>query len=344
MNLVLCYPVTESHLARIHTAWPEVELICADQNDKEDAEKKLFQADYFCGHVKKMVDWDSIVAQNRLRWIQSSAAGMDHCLVPAVIDSDIRVCSASGLLSDQVAEQTMALLLGWLRSLPVFFHARLKREFVRRPTRDLTGSTVGIVGFGGNGRRLAQVLAPFHVTMIATDMFPEDKPDDVEHLWPETSLNELLAVSDIVILNIPLNQQTYHLFDAEKLGRMKKTALLVNMARGAIVETPALVDALHQGTLAGAVMDVVEPEPLPPDHPLWECPHLIITPHVAGQIRWRNDDVTSLLCENIRRYRNGEPLINYLTDKKLGFPVRSAETPLWIDLKAKYQVRTQKEE
>lgn len=338
MNLLLCYPVKEHHVEQIRTVWPETNLLFADQNNRDESEKLLFEADYFCGHVKKMVDWPSIVRQGRLRWIQSSAAGMDHCLVPSVIESDIIVTSASGLLADQVAEHTMALVLGWLRSLPVFFEARRKREFIRRPTRDLTGATVGIVGFGGNGRRLAQVMAPFQTRILATDMFPEDKPDYVAELWPEDRLDDLLAESDIVLLNLPLNDATHHLFDASRFAKMKNDALLVNMARGPIVDTDALVATLNAGTagggIAGAVVDVTDPEPLPESHPLWECPNLIITPHVGGQFRRRNDDVTDLLCENIRRFRNGEPLINLLTDKKLGFPIRS-QTPLWIDFKSR---------
>ena len=332
MNLLLCYPVKEHHVEQIRAAWPEINLLFADQNNRDESEKLLFEADYFCGHVKKMVDWQSIVKQGRLRWIQSSAAGMDHCLVPPVIDSEIIVTSASGLLADQVAEHTMALVLGWMRSLPVFFESQKKKEFVRRPTRDLTGATVGIVGFGGNGRRVAQVMAPFQTRILATDMFPEDKPGYVAELWPEHRLDDLLAESDVVLLNLPLNESTRHLFDASRLAKMKTDALLVNMARGPIVETEALVAALNAGTIAGAVVDVTDPEPLPESHSLWNCPNLIITPHVGGQFRRRNDDVTDLLCENIRRLRTGEPLINLLTDKKLGFPIR-LQTPLWIDFK-----------
>ena len=332
MNLLLCYPVKEHHIERIREAWPGMNLLFADQNNRDESEKLLFEADYFCGHVKKMVNWDAIVRQGRLRWIQSSAAGMDHCLVPPVIESDIIVTSASGLLADQVAEHTTALVLGWMRSLPVFFDAQKKREFVRRPTRDLTRATVGIVGFGGNGRRTARVMAPFQTRILATDMFPNDKPEHVAELWPENRLDDLLAESDVVLLNLPLNDATHHLFDAARLAKMKPSALLVNMARGPIVETDALVAALNAGIIAGAVVDVTDPEPLPESHPLWDCPNVIITPHVGGQFRWRNDDVTDLLCENIRRFRNNEPLINLLTDKKLGFPIRS-KTPLWIDWK-----------
>ena len=332
MNLLLCYPVREHHIARVRETWPGLNLLFADQNNRDESEKLLFEADYFCGHVKKMVNWDAVVRQGRLRWIQSSAAGMDHCLVPAVVESDIIVTSASGLLADQVAEHTMALVLGWMRSLPVFFEAQKQREFVRRPTRDLTRATVGIVGFGGNGRRVAQVMAPFQVRILATDMFPEDQPAHVAELWPDNRLNDLLAESDVVLLNLPLNDTTHYLFDASRLAKMKKDALLVNMARGPIVDTDALVSALNAGSIAGAVVDVTDPEPLPKSHPLWNCPNVMITPHVGGQFRWRNDDVTDLLCENIRRFRSGEPLINLLTDKKLGFPIRS-KTLVWIDVR-----------
>ena len=160
MRIVLCYPVEPKHIAQIAAALPGAEIVNAGQ---ERVAEELFAADIFCGHPKVPVDWDGVVRQGRLKWIQSSAAGMDHCLVPSVIGSDIAVTSASGVLADQVAEHTIALITAWGRSLPTFFRAQQKREFIRRPTRDLTRSTVGIAGLGGVGRRLAQLLAAFKV-------------------------------------------------------------------------------------------------------------------------------------------------------------------------------------
>ena len=119
---------------------PEAEIVDAGQ---EQIAKELFRADIFCGHAKVPVDWDGVVRQGRLRWIQSSAAGMDHCLVPSVIESDIVVTSASGVLADQVAEHTIALMTAWCRSLPTFLRAQQKKEFIRRPTRDLTAQHGG---------------------------------------------------------------------------------------------------------------------------------------------------------------------------------------------------------
>lgn len=326
MRIVLCYPVEERHVRQIAQTVPDAEVIDAGQ---ERIAEELFSADVYCGHAKVPVDWEGVVRQGRLRWIQSSAAGMDHCLVPSVIESDITVSSASGVLADQVAEHTVALLTAWFRSLPVFFRAQQKKEFIRRPTGDLTRKTVGIVGLGGVGRRLAELLAPFQVRILATDMFPVDRPAGVEALWPADRLDDLLAASDVVVLSLPLNEMTRGLIDAAALGRMKPGALLANMARGPLVVTADLIEALRRGRPAGAVMDVTDPEPLPAESPLWEMPQAIITPHVAGQGAWRIDAMTNLFCRNLRRWIAGRPLINYLSDKRLGFPIRGAGSPLW---------------
>jgi len=305
---------------------PGADVVDAGQ---ENIAQELFNADIYCGHAKVPVDWRGVVEQGRLRWIQSSAAGMDHCLVPPVIESDIEVTSASAVLSDQVAEHTIGLLTAWNRNLFTFFRAQQKKEFVRRATRDLTHRVVGIVGFGGVGRRLAELLAPFKTRILATDLFPIEKPDHVEALWPADRLNEMLSEVDTVVLSLPLNASTQGMFDAAMFDRMKPGTLFANMARGPLVRTDDMVDALESGHLAGAVMDVTDPEPLPESSRLWEMPNVIITPHVAGQSARRIDNMTRLFCENLRRHQAGEPLINRLSDKRLGFPIRGEGTPLW---------------
>ncbi len=330
-NIVLCYPVEPKHIERIARAMPEANVIDAGQ---EGVAQALFEADVFCGHAKVPVDWDGVVAQGRLGWIQSSAAGMDHCLVPSVIESDILVTSASGVLADQVAEHTVALLTAWCRSLPVFFDAQGRREFIRRPTRDLHGSTIGIVGFGGVGRRLAELLAPFAVRIVATDLFPVDRPEHVEELWPADALDRLLQCADFAVLCAPLNAATRGMIGAAQLSEMRPGSVLCNVARGPLVVTEALIEALESGHLAGAVMDVTDPEPPPPEHRLWQAPNTIITPHVGGQSASRIDDMTRLFCENLRRYQSGEPLINFLEDKRLGFPIRGGGFPVWVEVES----------
>lgn len=316
MRIVLCYPVETRHVDQIAAVAPQAEVVAAGQ---EFIAVELPKADIFCGHAKVPVPWDETVAQGRLKWIQSSAAGMDHCLVPAVMKSNILVTSASGLFADQVAEQTLALLLGLLRGLPIFFRQQHAKEFVRRPTRDLTGTVVGIVGFGGNGRRIAEVLAPFHVKIIATDLFPEKKPANVAELWPAERLDEMLPLVDVLILALPLNRDTEGMFGAKEFSRLKPGAMFINVARGPIVVEHALVSALQSGHLAGAGLDVTEIEPLPASSPLWEMSNVIITPHVGAQSATRYDDVTNFFCENLRRFLAGQELL-HVVDKELGFP------------------------
>jgi D-3-phosphoglycerate dehydrogenase len=326
MRIVLCYPVQKRHLDQIASAVPEAELVDAGQ---QHVAQELLQADWYCGHAKVPVDWGAVVRQGRLRWIQSSAAGMDHCLVPPVIASDIVITSASGVLSQQVAEHTVALLTGWFRNLPTFFRAQQAKEFIRQPTRDLFGSTVGIVGLGGVGRKVAALLNALGTRVLATDLFPVDKPSCVESLWPADRLEDLAAQVDVLVLCAPLNELTRGMIHAGVLAKMKRFSLLANMARGRLVVTADLVAALQSGHLAGAVMDVTDPEPLPTDSPLWHMPNLIITPHVAGQSSRRIDNMTNLYCENLRRWNAREPLINLITDKRLGFPIRG-KYPLWV--------------
>ena len=328
MRIVLCYITKPAHLEQIAAVMPEAEIVDASQ---EQIAAEIFAADIFCGHAKVPVDWDGVVRQGRLQWIQSSAAGMDHCLVPSVIDSDIIVTSASGALADQVAEHTIALMTAWTRSLPTFFRAQQKKEYVRRPTRDLTRSTVGIVGLGGVGRRLARLLAAFETRILAVDMFPVDKPDGVESLWPAERLGELLPLADFLVLSVPLNPTTEGMIDARAIKQMKPGAVLVNVARGPLVVERDLVAALENGHLAGAVMDVAQQEPLPASSKLWDLPQAIITPHVGGQAAWRNDKITDLFCRNLVRWKQGQPLINFLTHKRLGFPIRGGGYPIWGD-------------
>jgi D-3-phosphoglycerate dehydrogenase len=320
-RIVLCYPAESQHLEQIRQAAPGASIHLATQ---QSIDRDVFEADIYIGHAKeKELPWDEVVARGRLHWIQSTAAGLDHCLKPSVIDSPIEVTSASGLFADQVAEQTLMLLFGLVRSGPAFYRAQQRKEFIRLPTDDLHGKRVGIVGFGGNGRRIAQTLSVMKVRILATDMFPVDKPPYVESLWPADRLDDLLAIADVVILCLPLNSQTQGLFDRARFQTMKPSAYLINVARGAVVVESALVESLKNNRLRGAGLDVTEIEPLAESSSLWDMPNVIITPHVGAQSLTRIDDTTRFICQNLRRYDESQPLLNRV-DKRLGFPVRTA--------------------
>ena len=316
MQIVLCFPVLDKHIKQLQAAVPDAEIINAGQ---ERIDECLPSANVFIGHAKVPVNWDRVLEAGKLEWIQSSAAGLDHCLVPGVIDSDIIVSSASGLFAPQVAEQTYALLFGLIRRVRLFIDAESRREFNRLPTDDLRGKTVGIVGLGGNGRMIAKTLAPWDVRVIATDYFPVDKPSEVDELWPAFRLDDLLAESDVVILSLPLNAKTLGLLDSDRFAAMRPGSYLINVARGAVVRESALVAALDSGHVAAAGLDVTEIEPLDPKSKLWERSNVIITPHVGAQSARRVDDTVDLACVNLKRYLKGEQPFNQV-DKHLGFP------------------------
>lgn len=316
-RIVLCFPVETKHVTQISNSAPNSEIFCSTQ---QDIDTDILTADIFCGHAKeKPLPWADVVSRGRLQWIQSSAAGLDHCLTPPVISSSIPVTSAAGLFADQVAEQAMSLLFGLIRKSPIFFRAQEKREFIRRPTDDLHGKTVGIVGLGGNGRRIAECLSVMKVRIVATDVYTENKPDFVESLWPAEQLDKLLSVADVVILGIPLNEQTRGMFGQHEFASMKPDSYFVNVARGQVVVESALVEALESKQIQGAGVDVTEVEPLPVESPLWSMENVIVTPHVGAQAADRVDVTVDFFCENLRRYEAGLPLYN-LVDKRLGFP------------------------
>ncbi len=249
-----------------------------------------------------------------LRVVQAVSAGVDS-LIPLVPDGVV-VCGASGAHDISVAEWVVAMLLALRRRLPEFYELQRRAEWdsnagdwiVTGPSLvgsidDLDGATVLIVGHGSIGRAVAARLAPFgaRVTGIARHARAGTEP-------PE-SLPRLLPEADAVVLLVPLTPETKGLVDARFLAQMKQDALLINAARGAVVDTDALLEALHAGRIRAA-LDVTDPEPLPPEHPLWRAPNVLITPHVAGSVpRWRSR-AYRLAGEQLRRYAAGEPLLN----------------------------------
>lgn len=322
-RVVLCFPVESHHMRQIADVADDLEVVDAGQGR---IAKEILRADLFCGHAKVPVPWADVVREGRLRWIQSSAAGMDHCLTPEVVASDIVVTSASGLFANQVAEQTLALTLGLIRGLPTSLRQQQAKRFERHATCDLHGRTVGIVGLGGNGRRLVDIFAAFGTRILATDWLMEDQPAAVEKVYPADQLDRLLPQVDLLVLAVPLTAHTQGMIDRQALAKLPRGALLINVARGQVVVEADLVEALRSGQLGGAGLDVTEVEPLPETSPLWTMPNVIITPHMGALSDRRTDDTVNFFCENLRRWRAQQPLLN-LVDKQLGFPRKKLDWP-----------------
>ena len=322
-TIVTCFPLSVSDANSIRTAAPDnFDVIVANQ---ENISEEIFKASIFCGHAKVPVDWDRVVDNGKLKWIQSSAAGLDHCLVPPVIESKILVSGCSGLFAPQVGEQMMSLLMGLIRRSPVFFKAQQAKQFIRRPTDNLFGKTVGIAGLGGNGQRIAQILRPMVSRILATDCFVESVKDLVDQgvvdkILPAESLEEMLPEIDILIITLPLSATNEKRIGKKQFDLLRPGAYVVNVGRGSVIETKSMVDSLSSGRLGGAGIDVVEPEPLPESSPLWGMDNVIISPHVGAQSPLRIPVTIDLFCQNINRFLEGMPLLNQV-DKTLGFPL-----------------------
>ncbi len=233
-----------------------------------------------------------------LRAIANYAVGFDNIDVDAAAARGIAVGNTPDVLTDATADLTFALLMAAARRLPeAIGDARAGDWLTWEPGRYLGAevhrATLGIVGFGRIGRAVAQRAGGFEMTVLHT---------------PETTVDELLARSDFVSLHVPLTPKTHHLIDAEALARMRPTAILINTARGPIVDHDALRAALVDGTIAGAALDVTDPEPLPPTDPLYATPNIIIAPHIGSATRAAREKMADIAVDNLLAALDGRPM------------------------------------
>jgi phosphoglycerate dehydrogenase-like enzyme len=248
-----------------------------------------------------------------IRWISLPAAGVEHWL-DQMTDGPVYT-SAAGAFALPVAEHALALMLAGARSLAAC--ARAERWDDTIPARSLEGTTIAIVGAGGIGRRLIELLAPFRVRVLAVTRHGR-AVEGAAVTVPADRLDEVLPEADHVVLAAPGTPGTRHLFDAARLARMKPGAWLVNVGRGSLVDTDALVAALETGPLGGAGLDVTDPEPLPEGHPLWRHERVLITSHVASTVEGERRHYAVRVRENVARFAAGEPLLG-VVDRDAGY-------------------------
>jgi len=258
-------------------------------------------ADALLCTLSDRIDAAFLGANPQLKVVANCAVGTDNVDVAAARERGIPVGNTPGVLTDATADLAFALLLAAARRLPQAARAVFDGEWGPWMAdgflgHDLTGTTLGIVGAGRIGEAVARRAAGFEMTVLGTTS------------RGGTPLSELLQRSDFVSLHVPLTPETNHLIDAQALARMKPTAILVNTARGPVVDTQALIEALHAGTIAGAALDVTDPEPLPPDHPLLQAPNVLVVPHVGSATPRTRAAMTDLAVDNVLAALAGEPL------------------------------------
>jgi phosphoglycerate dehydrogenase-like enzyme len=259
-----------------------------------------------------------------VKLVLSMMAGTEW--IPAAVGPRVTICNARGAHNISTAEWTLSAILAMLKHFPLFLEIQRSGQWKRRfqasaeyenltgdsrslyppvMIEELTGKTVMLVGYGSIGKEIERMLEPFHVQIIRLARAPRSNPG----VHAASELDALLPKAQVVVLILPSTPETYHLFDANRFSLMQRGALLVNAARGPIVNTDALVEALQSNRIRAA-LDVTDPEPLPEEHPLWKCPNLLITPHVGASSPEFARRSLKVAADELRRYMAGEPLRN----------------------------------
>jgi phosphoglycerate dehydrogenase-like enzyme len=331
MKLVIHPAVEPERLARIASVGEEIAVVnAADEGEARDA---IADADAFFGKITPPL----LAAARKLRWVQAPTASLEHYLFPELIGHPCLLTNMRGLFSDVIADQVFGYILCFARNLHRYIRNQLAGRWeavggeaerttlttgpgtvtaIDRCHLHLGDATLGVVGLGSIGAEVARRGLAFHMRVLAVDPIQSRAPAGVAALWPLDRLPDLLRQSDFVVIAAPHTPQTYKLFRKPQFEQMKRTAYLINIGRGVIVDLAHLTAALQAGLIAGAGLDVFEIEPLPTGDPLWRMENVIITPHIAGCSPRIAERHLNVLLENIRRFQDGQPLHNVVDKAK----------------------------
>jgi phosphoglycerate dehydrogenase-like enzyme len=263
---------------------------------------------------------DRLVARApRLRWIHSVSVGVEAVLTPIVLARGLVVTNGREVFSRPIAEYVLTMILSTCRRLPQLLDLQQERTWQPLEAVEIADTTIGLVGLGGIGREVARLAAPLGPRIVAVRRHPgAAEVPGVKVLGDLSALHELLAMSDFVVLAVPLTEETESMIDAAALAACKPGAWLINVARGGLVDEAALIWALEQGPLGGAVLDTFREEPLPAASPFYRLSNCLVTPHTSWSSGAVLDRSVELFCDNLRRYCAAEPLL-FLVDPAAGY-------------------------
>lgn len=319
-DLILLPPLdetTEAWARAVAQAAPGLRVRIAP--DRAAALQLLPQAEAAFGTL----DAELLAAAGRLQWLQAPmAAPPAGFFFPELVAHPVQVTNFRGIYNDHVATHAVAMLLALARGLPTYMRQQTRGEWIRHLADEdilhLPQSTVLVVGVGGIGAEIGRMVSAFGAKVIGIDPRRSDVPVGFDAIFPPQELNRLLASADAVILTLPHTPESEGLINAARLALMRPHGLLVNIGRGATVRLDAVLAALRQQRLGGVALDVFEEEPLPSDHPLWQEPRALLTPHVAVVGPYIVERRLAVLCDNAQRFESSRPLIN-VVDKALWY-------------------------
>ncbi|MGN0975435.1 MAG: D-2-hydroxyacid dehydrogenase [Gemmiger sp.] len=310
-HILVALPLTEAQKARLTAAAPDLNYrFCTEETADLDG---ILWADAILGNVPV-----ELIRQNRrLAWFQSNWAGPDAYLAPGVLPENCVVTNSTGAYGLAISEWMLGMWLGLLKDLFLYRDRQNRREWapIARPVRCIEGAQVLCVGMGDIGSAFARRVHAMGAQVTGVRRRPAPCPDYCAAVITPDRLDEVLPGADLVALTLPGTEETRGLFDAARIDRMKPGAVLINVGRGTAVDTDALYAAVHSGRLSGAALDVTDPEPLPPDHPLWGEENVILTPHMSGRFSLPRtlDNIVDIFAHNLTRYAAGQTLDNQVS-------------------------------
>lgn len=336
-KVLLTQRFTDAQLERLRAVSPDLEIVQKSVREEWDSMDTgaLFEGDeeiLYC-----FMPPHDLSKAPRLKWVQLHSAGINHLQGHPILQSDVLITTSSGIHAVPIGEFSIALMMALARRIPGMVRTQERGEWVRDRWRtffgtEMHGQTLGVVGYGSIGREAARIAKHgFGMRVLALSRsgerqdhgYVEPGVGDPEGKYPDAwfrpeQLQELLAQSDFVLISLPLTPETRGLIGERELRAVKSAAFLVNIARGEIVDEPALVRALKEGWLAGAGLDVFAKEPLPPESELWKLENVILSPHVSAATPHYDDRAVNLFADNLRRYLHGDRLLN-LVNRKLAY-------------------------
>lgn len=308
-----------SEIAQLRQAFAPAEFIHVHPGDAAAIDEALRRVDV----VIHLMDIDDrFLAAPHLRWVHCDHSGLTRSARPEVFERGIIVSGSAGRSAEALAQHGFYFALALTFDARRLFEMQTAHVWRGIPNYDdrlaLWGKTLGVVGLGHTGKAMARLGEALGMRVIGYRRGVGEKPAGVERVLSADdgdSLDPLLEESDVIMLAAPLSNETHHMFSGAQFARMKSGAYFINMARGALVAQDALIEALRTGSIAGAGLDVTDPEPLPDDSPLWDMPNVIITPHMTPKLPERTQRSIDLIVENLHRYQRGEPLLNALSPR-----------------------------
>lgn len=313
MKICLTGEQTEELARRARDVVPDVEVVIVGEDGRFDRDPAGIEVLYFAVGVTRypaaMKQTLELFEAPSLRWVQGPGAGVDHPIWTGLLDRGVRLTNASGVHAEPIAQYILTYVLFWEREVARHLAQQRAKHWEIVDCGDLTARTIGIVGYGGIGQATARIARAFGMRVLGSRRTPTEDPL-LDRYVPPAELPWLLAESDYVVLCMPYSDETRAMIGEAELAAMGEGTVLINVARGGVVDEPALIEALRDKRIRGATLDVVSQEPLPADSALWSLENCVLTPHDAGYSPCGDARLAELFLENLGRFARGEPMRN----------------------------------